>query len=307
MTAAQLDAAVTGAASLLLAYLAAPERLCPRCRTPMAPLRVGATSACVERCETCDCSWVEPADLRTLQMLLKSSARSAAWSSLPAHEREAMAGDLANAVQSEERPASISAGEAVLAFVGMPVLQKVQGTNAPVLTWALCAAMALTQLLKVHWALVAGSGEWLKALSAPLAHAGWLELVFTAMFFLVFGSSAERVLPRWLFAALLLVSGPGLAVAQSLVAANGAVIGSASPWVAACAGVCLAVQRRARVVVFGFRFFTIPLWLYGAAWVLFQILWFSFSIDEAAWVPRLFGFTTGLIAGIFAQRRFVPR
>lgn len=280
MTSAQLEGAVAGAASLLEADAAAPtafKRLCPHCKTPMASLRIGTMSAWVERCERCDCDWVEPADVRTLQMMVKSSARTAAWSSRPAHEREAIAHDLANAVQAEERPASISAGDALLAAAGVPVLQKVTGVNAPFVTWGVCLAMMAAQLAGLS-----------------------LELAVTTVFFLVFGGSAERVLPRWLFGALLIVVG-------AAGASQGPVVGVANALVAACIAVCLLVQRSARVMVFGLRFFSVPLWLYAGVWVLLQLGWLSFNPESAVWAPSLFGFTAGLIAGIFEQRRFVPR
>ncbi len=309
MTGDQLEQQLPGASALLEVERSPPRgptRVCPECAKPMRRLRIGSSAAWLEACPSCERLWVEKADVRTLQALLKRSARQTAYAGLPADERAAMAGELAEAV-TQAQPQTLAIEDQALAVIGVPVLRGATGARAPWLTRALAVGLVLIQCADTADSLAyqVGSGSVSSLFIAGLAHFGWWHLIGNVLTLLVFGSSAERALPRWLFALVVLCLTPMTIFAEALISSDGMLVGGASGLVAACIGICLLIHPRAKVTLYALRFFTVPLWAYGAGWVLFQISLWSLGFEGVAWLAHLVGFAAGLCLGFFAREKKV--
>ena len=298
-----------GAGALLKPEPSPPKgrtRQCLDCAKPMGSLRIGTSAAWVEQCPDCARVWVEKADVRTLHLLLKRSSRQSAYASLSSPERASLAGDLAKAV-TESQLKTLAIEDQALAVLGVPVLRGATGDRSIWLTWALSASLVLTQLAGAadSLAYTVGSGDVSHLFTAGLAHFGWWPLLGNVLTLLVFGSSAERALPRWLYAGTVMLLTPLSILAEALVSPDGTLVGGASGLVAACIGISLVIHPQARVTIYALRFVTMPLWGYGLGWVLFQIGLWSLGFEGVTWVAHLAGFAAGLGLGFFAREKKV--
>jgi membrane associated rhomboid family serine protease len=149
---------------------------------------------------------------------------------------------------------------------------------------------------------VTGSGASAHLLTAGFAQVGWADLLGEVIFLLIFGTSAERHVPRWLFGAMVVVMLPVTIAAQAIISTDGVLVCGASGLVAACIGLSIIIQRRARVTVWLVGMVTMPLWVYGAGWALFQLVAWSMGLGGVTWVAHLAGFVAGLGIGVFAKK-----
>jgi membrane associated rhomboid family serine protease len=277
-------------------------RSCPQCGAKMGSLRIGQTQAWIEHCPACAHYWVDKIDTRTLDMVLKSQARQKAFATLSDTERKELAQGIAEATHQDTGPDLGVAGAALVA-AGVPVVDRVQGDKTPFMTWAwalgLCAVYLLTK--PEDLAYRAGSRDLVAAVTSGFAHFGIMHLVGNVLFLFVFGAAAERKLPRWAFAAAMVVLAPLTTLCEALAAADGTAIGGASGAIAGLIGACLFLQPRARVMLTltGVPF---PLWLYGIGWAGIQGMLFFAGVPGVAWLAHLSGFALGLAIGFVFSR-----
>ena len=318
MSSTELEARVAGGPALLSAQppkIRLRERRCPQCEVPMAPLRIGKAEAFIERCPSCESLWVEKPDLRTLELLAKSAARQAAYASMSDAEKKELASGLAEATKVDTGPDVGVAQTALSVATGVPLLDRLQGDKFPGVTLGYAGLLVAMYLLFDVNALayVAGSGALDQALTAGFAHFSLAHLVGNAAFLLVFGSAAEKQLPRWVYVASIALLGPITTLLQALDAEGGTSIGGASGVIAALLGACLFLQPKARVTLhlrvpvlptasLGLRRIYLPLWLYGLFWAALQWLFWATGLSGVGWVAHLSGFAVGLAGGFLFAR-----
>ncbi|MBK7859588.1 MAG: rhomboid family intramembrane serine protease [Archangiaceae bacterium] len=302
MAESELETRVPGALALLSAAVGARTRprTCPQCETAMNSLRIGKAEAFVERCPSCETFWVEKADLKTLDLFAKSAARQAAFASMSDAEKRELASGLAEATKVDTGPDVGVAQAALSVATGVPMLDRVHGDRTPFLSWAWAAVLVACYAAfdAKDLALVAGSDDVLAAFTSAFAHFGLWHLLGNLAFLIVFGTAAEKKLPRWAYVSSVLALGPITALCQSLDSAPGTLIGGASGVIAGTLGMCLFLQPRARVAFFVRRqAVAVPLWLYGIGWGLLQALLWSGGGAGVGWVAHLTGFVAGLAIG----------
>lgn len=307
MALSELEMRVRGGPALLApdAKARVKPRQCPQCSLVMMPLRIGKAEAFIERCTSCESLWVEKSDLRTLEMLAKSAARQAAYASMSDAEKKELASGLAEATKVDTGPDVGVAQAALSVATGVPMLDRLQGDKFPFLTCGYAAVLVAMYLLfdAKDLGYVSGSGDTASAFTAGFAHFSLAHLIGNAAFLFVFGSAAEKKLPHWLFLTGIVLLGPVTALAQSLDAADGTLIGGASGVIAALLGACLFLQPKARVTMFvRLQPVYVPLWAYGIFWAVMQWLFWASGRSGVGWVAHLSGFGIGLIGGFVMSR-----
>ena len=274
-------------------------RLCPACEAPMAPLRIGDQQAWVERCPGCDHLWVDSLDPPVFERLQRRGRLEGAVASLPAEARRELATGLAAATAGG--PRALDPVHKALAWVGLPVVENVDGDKRPWATYGLAAALLGVFLLAPLPSLVfvAGRGGPWHAFTAIFAHFGWLHLLGNVYFLVAFGDGVEQRLPRALFVGLFVVAGIVSTFAQGAVAAPGTAIGGASGAVEAVMGACIVLQPRARVVLgFGVTLGRLPIVAFGVLELCFQLVMRAAGVPGVGWTAHLVGLALGVAAGL---------
>jgi len=294
----------------------ARPRECPDCHAMLAPLRIGKMEAWVERCASCERYWVERADRRSLEMLAKSAVRQRAFQAMDPAERKELAGGLAAAVAESHPAPRLSPVQVVLAALGIPMLERVEGNRVPWMTWSLALFLVAFYLMGKALpfelgpqALAFHSGDIdSRLLWANFIHFGVLHLVFNLAFLLAFGDAAEQRLHRaWLVIAFV-VLGPLTLAFQGLFTGPRVAIGGASGAISVLVGAAIVLQRRARVVMFFLRTIPIrvPVVLFGVFQMVYQGIMAMMNVRGVAWYAHLGGLGLGLWLGFVLRARPAP-
>lgn len=291
---------------------AARVRVCPSCSVPMAPMRIGQLEGWVERCPSCESLWCEPNDLAALDRMSRMARRQQAYGAMSEAERKELAQGLA---ESEHRSTGPDMGiaEVVLAVAGAPVVDKLASRHRPVVVWiwaVLLIGFYGFPQNRDALAYPAGSGEWLRLLTAPLMHFSLAHLIGNLAFLMVFGRAAETRMSRYMFVAVVVGLGPFTIGCDALVSDPGVLIGGASGAIAGMIGLTLVLQRKARVTLFffaagGLQDFQIPLWVYAVGWGLLQLVLFAAGVEGVAFVAHVAGLIAGAGLGL-SVKRFDP-
>lgn len=304
------------------------RRACPDCATTMAPLRLGRLEAWIEQCPQCEGAWVEPADVKSIALIVSGQRRHDAWSSMDASERQAIARDLAESElpKSELPVEDLSAGQVAQAVVGVPVLTQLDGDQRPIVTLACTAILACIALggflAPDNFGFEAlaydpRTGSFFDALIAVFAHDGWLHAIGNGLFLWVFGDAVERRAPRWVVPAALLGVGSLSLMIDGAFATGHTLIGGASGGVFTLLGMTAVLQRRARWLVplttmlpfLAFRrglnpfiALRVPLPVAMVFYVAFDTIVASSDRSGIAWLSHASGFGLGLVAGFVIDR-----
>jgi membrane associated rhomboid family serine protease len=306
-------------------------RVCPDCRVPMLPQRIGELEAWVERCPRCEARWVESSDLRSIELLGKRLARAKAWTAMPAPQREEIARDLAR--ETAPDPSSIATelrgGETLKAFIGVPIIAGARGEGGPFGTVALLLLVTLAfaaGLLRpegelfAEWGWKPGSGLSVTLLTAPWVHAGWGQLLGNLFFLWPFGDLIERRLGTVKLLGFYVLAGVLSTLAQGLLSPAGVPIGGASGAIFALMGAAVLLQpaasmkltipgligayRIARGGTTTFPALRVRLWVGVALYGAFQLLLLAFDTEGgSAWGTPVSGLALGLVAGARWRRR----
>jgi membrane associated rhomboid family serine protease len=138
------------------------------------------------------------------------------------------------------------------------------------------------------------AGQWWRLITAAFLHVGLLHLAFNMLALLVFGSELERMLGRWRYLGLYLVSVLGGATAIQLFGAPGGAVAGASTAIYGLLGglgVLMIVRRQS---------------LRGLLTLLAINLFISF-LPGVSLIGHLGGFFAGMLtAGIFVAARTRP-
>ena len=138
------------------------------------------------------------------------------------------------------------------------------------------------------------AGQWWRLITAAFLHVGLLHLAFNMLALLVFGSELERMLGRWRYLGLYLVSVLGGATAIQLFGAPGGAVAGASTGIYGLLGglgVLMIVHRQN---------------LRGLLTLLAINLFISF-LPGVSLIGHLGGFFAGMLsAGIFVAARTRP-
>lgn len=307
MSQSGLESRIAGSTALLQPDPKArvKQRLCPQCTLAMVPLRISKAEAFVERCPSCESYWVEKSDLRTLELYAKSAARQAAYASMSDEEKKELAQGLAEATKVDTGLDVGVAQAALSVATGVPLLDRLQGDRFPWVTLSYAALLAVMYLAfdVKELAYVSGSWDLGAALTSGFAHFSFAHLAGNAAFLVVFGSAAEKKLPRWAYVAAIIALGPFTALVQSIDSEDGTLIGGASGVIAALLGACLFLQPKARVTMFiRLERIYVPLWVYGVFWAGLQWLFWSTGRSGVGWIAHLSGFAAGLAVGFVFSR-----
>jgi membrane associated rhomboid family serine protease len=275
-------------------------------------MRIGKLEAWVERCAPCERYWVERMDRRSLEAIAKSAARQRAFESLSPAEKKELAGGLAEAVAEEHAAApQITPVQAVLAALGIPMLERVEGNRVPWMTWLLTAVVVLFYVGGRVWPedldprhlAWTSDGRASHLLWANFIHFNFFHLLGNVAFLLAFGDAAEqRLHRRWLVIAFV-VLGPLTLLIQDLFTAPGTLIGGASGAICVLVGASIVLQRKARVIMFFFRLIPVrvPVVLFGVVMLTYQGLMALFDVPGVGWYAHLSGLAFGVALAFVPQ------
>lgn len=276
-------------------------RPCPECGAVLAPWRIGQLEAWADRCPGCERFWLEKQDLRSLELLTKRAARETAYKSFDPSERAAMARDLALASEGDGYP--LSTFHKALAWCGLPVIRRTQGSRTPTATWLLALLLvvifvALGPDAAAQWGYHPATPSVADALSANFIHFGLWHLVGNLYFLLAFGDGVEQRLWRPALLALFLFAGAASLALDGLVQPDVEVIAGASGGIAALMGACVVLQPQSQVVTDLAGFVVrVPIWGYGLLELAFQALMAALGLPGVAWVAHVAGLLLGGLAG----------
>ena len=280
-------------------------RACPECAAPLAPWRIGQLDAWANRCPSCERFWFEKQDLRSLEMVAKRQAVQQAYQTFTAEERKELARDLAQASEGEGYP--LSPAHAALAYLGLPVIRRTQGSRTPVVTWLLALGLAIAYLVggatQVNdWGLHPANATLADAFTANFAHFGVMHLVGNLYFLLAFGDGVEQRLWRPLVLVMFAVLGTASLMLDGWSQPEVEVIAGASGGIAAIMGACVVLQPQAQVVMaVAGRAVKVPIWGWGLAELGLQTMMALGGVPGTAWIAHLAGMILGGLAGALVR------
>lgn len=281
---------------------------CPACETVMTPWRFEHMQSWIDRCPSCDHFWLDTADQKNIDRIAKRLAREAAVEQLPEEDRRQMAAELA---RSERHAPSISPFHAALAWIGLPVITRTEGSRTPFATWTIALLLVLVFLLTADprgLSFVNGSGTIFDAFTATFTHFGWLHLLGNTYFLLAFGDGVEQRLPRPIFVIGFIIFGTLSILIDGLFEGPETVIAGASGAVAVIMGCAVMLQPKARVTTrIAFSVVNIPIVAYAAIEVGYQLMMWWFDAPGTAWVAHITGIIFGLLLGRLVAFFTVPR
>ncbi|MCC7071230.1 MAG: rhomboid family intramembrane serine protease [Deltaproteobacteria bacterium] len=267
----------------------------------MTPWRLGADRHWLDRCPSCDETWVERIDAAALERVGRQGAARAVYRSLGDGEKTALVQDLV----APEQERSLSPFHKALTFVGIPVVLGVSGERRPLATWTLAALLvACSRVSPDTGAYVVGSSGPLGLVSAGVVHFGAWHLLGNVAFLLSFGDALEQRLARPWYVAAFLAAAVLSTGAQALVTPDGVAIAGASGAVAAVIGAGAVLQPRARVAFRPVLWvgLQVPIRFFAAGWFLWQALMWLAGAQGVGWAAHLSGVMMGAGLGAVLRR-----
>jgi len=232
-------------------------------------------------------------------------------------------------------PNALTTAQTVVSWLGLPIMVGAEGDHPPIATALVCGLVFVLFVFGLidpegvgptALGFVAGESSALQALVANLVHFDWVHLLGNLYFLFAFGEGLEHKVPRWVLLGAFFGLGAVSIWLDGLHAEPGVLIAGSSGGVAVVMGACLVVQPRARVLTslavllspmvmlvwLGVRFIDrkpltppalwLPIWVYGAFEVAFQLLMFTLDVPGVAWVAHLSGLLMGVTLGVVARK-----
>jgi membrane associated rhomboid family serine protease len=282
---------------------------CPTCEVTMIPYRIGAFETWVEKCASCENYFLQRQPAVSLDAHLKKLAREKAFQSFSPEERKEIAGGLK--IEKEESAISVgelNAKEAMMATVGIPIINKVHGDRLALVTLALifvnCALFGMGLVDEDNWGETSLMFSWNMGLSIRLvtslfAHGGWLHLIGNVLFLYPYGDAIERTMRHDKFLAAYVFLGVSSMLVQTYLNPETPVVG-ASGAIAGLMGMAAVLQSQASLTVFLLRAvpIQIPLWLGIVLSLLYQAVMAKLNIPGIAWMAHVSGLIIGFMLGI---------
>lgn len=281
----------------------AKRRHCLECRGVLTPMRIGRLDGWVERCAECDRYWVDQVDRRSFQMLSRNTARQKAFDTLAPEEKRELASGIAESVGASHEP-QLSGGQVLLAALGLPMLERVEGNRVPWMTWSLASVLVLVFVSGRVW-----PGDWgplelawrsgsepSRIFWANFMHFNVVHLLGNVAFLLAFGDATEQRIRRaWLVVAFV-VLGPITVVTQGLFTPSEIPIGGASGAISVLVGTSVILQPKARIIMVLFRRIPVrvPMVLFGVFEVGYQTLMALLDVPGVGWYAHLSGLLMGI-------------